>query len=98
MSSTTYVSDDSATLVGKGPVILLSVIAGLSEPPPAGMTTIDFHNVDSAGATLNAANRKLRIAIGGTDNTFSHTFDGVVFPKGLVVKSSNSLHINVEFD
>jgi len=98
MSSTTFISDTSATLVGKGPVILLSVIAGLTDPPPAGLTTIDFHNVDSAGATLNAANRKLRISIGATENAFSHTFDGVIFPKGLGVKSSNSINIHVEFD
>ena len=98
MGSTAYISDDSATLVGKGPVILLSVLVGTTEPPPAGGITIDFHNVATDGATLNDSNRKLRVLMAGTATHLSHTFDGVVFPKGLVVKASGALHINVEFD
>jgi len=98
MSSTAYISDDSATLVGKGPVILLSVLVGTTEPPPAGGITIDFHNVATAGATLNDANRKMRVLMAQNATNLSHTFDGVVFPKGLVIKASGALHINVEFD
>lgn len=98
MSNAKVVESTDATLIGSEPIMLLSIVVGTSEPPPPALFTVDLHNANSASDTLNASNRKVRIALPATTNGIAHTFDGVMFPKGLVVKCSVAIPITVEYE
>jgi len=98
MSNAKVVETTDATLIGSEPIMLLSIVVGTTEPPPAGAFTVDLHNANSAGDTLNDSNRKVRLSIGAQSNGFAHSFDGVMFPKGLVVKCSSAVPITVEYE
>jgi hypothetical protein len=90
------VNTDTATLVGQGPVMLLSILTSNPEPFPNAMT-IDFHNVGTA-AGLAAANLVFSISFSPQGGHISHQWDGALFPAGLVVKCSSAMEINLEWE
>lgn len=100
MSISKVVDTTDATLISSNPVMLLSVIVGSSDPPPqATVVVVEFHNANSASDTLDASNLKAKISIGIQSlSAFSHTFDGIMFPKGLVIKCSSAAPITVEYE
>ena len=100
MSISTVVDSSSATLISSAPAMLLSVFVGTTNPPPADPAiTIEFHNANSASDTLDSSNLKAKMSI-GTQGFFGlgHQFDGIMFPKGMVIKCSAALPITVEYE
>lgn len=98
MSNAKVVESTDATLIGSEPIMLLSIVVGTTEPPPPALFTVDLHNANSASDTLDDSNRKVRLSIPATTNGLAHSFDGVMFPKGLVVKCSAPVPITVEYE
>ena len=100
MSISKVVDTTDATLISSNPVMLLSVIIGNSDPPAAGaVVVVEFHNANAASDTLDASNLKAKISVGTQGLTaFSHTFDGIMFPKGLVIKCGTAVPITVEYE
>ncbi len=95
MSRLTYISGTTATLCAGGPAILGSILITTTDPPPPGAATIEFFNVASAAGAASAT-PVFTMTLTSQVTTFSHTFDGAVFPQGLVVQSSVALNIVVE--
>ena len=96
MSRILMVNTDTATLVGQGPVMLLSILTSNPEPFPNAMT-IDFHNVATA-AGLAASNLVFSISFSPQGGHISHQWDGALFPAGLVVKCSAALELTIEWE
>ena len=95
MSRLTQINTATATLVGLGPQMLMSVIVGAPQPFPASLQ-IDFHNVNAIG-DIAASNLIMSLNLEEQmPVAFTHTFDGAMFPAGLVIKCSAAIPMTLE--
>lgn len=95
MSRLTQVNTATATLIGLGPQMLMSIIVGVPEPYPTNLS-IAFHNVNAA-ASVDASNLVMSLSLAMIQAIpFQHTFDGAMFPAGLVVKCSGAIPMTLE--